>query len=73
METKLELGTLTSAEARENLDLVARRFGFDGTVGQQKSTQQVTLNVGMVTSEALAEARERMRSIAPIPLVEDKS
>lgn len=73
METKLEVGTLSSAEARENLDLVARRFGFDGTVGQQKHSQQVTLNVGMVTSEALAEARERMKSLVPVPLIEDKS
>lgn len=74
-ETKIAAGAMSASEARENLDLVAKRFGFDGTIAPQKNTPPVVLNVGMVTSEALAEARERLRgaSVPSVPLVEDKS
>lgn len=76
-QVKLDNNAMSASEARENLDLVAKRFGFDGTVGPQRAAAQVTLNVGMVTAEALEQAREKLRAIdvpAATPTVlEDKS
>lgn len=70
--TKIAAQAMSAAEARENLDLVARRFGFDGTISQQRPQQQVVLNVGMVTQELLDEARERAK-VRELPiLIEEK-
>lgn len=60
---RADAGALSAQEARDNLDLVAKRFGFDGTANQQVQAPTVNLNLGLVTSEALEAARLRMRSI----------
>ncbi len=78
-QTKVLAGAMSSAEARETLDLVSKRFGFDGTVSQQKNQPAVVLNVGIVPEEALAAAREKMRRVqvqeetTPVPLIADKA
>lgn len=60
VESKVSLGVMSAREARENLDVV-RKFGFDGSGGAQVAPATVNLNFGLVSQEALAQARDRLR------------
>jgi hypothetical protein len=63
-QTQIALGTLTSREARANLELVTKRFGFDGSNQPQNGgAPVVNLNLAMVDKELLADARKRMREV----------
>lgn len=61
--SKMDLGVMTANEARENLDLVTKRFGFNGSNGPQQPAAPVNLNFGLVTVESLTEARKKLRQM----------
>lgn len=68
-EAGIASNSISASEARDNLELVTKRFGFDGSASQQSHVQQVQLNIGIASAEALASAREKMRRIEPsVPL-----
>jgi hypothetical protein len=76
-QSQIALGTMSTREARENLELVTKRFGFDGGNGPQSAQNtNVTLNLALVNKEMLAAAREKMREIPqvvePLPLAKPK-
>lgn len=69
-EMQIKLGTMTSREARANLELVTKRFGFDGTAQPQApGATVVNLNLAMVNKELLAEARAKMREIPKVQII----
>ena len=69
-------GKVLPAVARENVELLTKRFGFDGMQTPQAGpTTQVNLNFGLVSTEALAAARDRMRALpsaTTVPAIEVK-
>lgn len=73
-QVKMELGILPPEEARANVDLITKRFGFDGMSQPQNGQPQVQLNVSLVSSEALEQARAKMRAIPveAVPVLEEK-
>jgi hypothetical protein len=68
-QIQMEHGTLSAREARANLELVTKRFGFDGANTPQQPGTVVNLNLAMVNKELLAEARAKMREVPQVTVI----
>lgn len=64
VEQKTSHGIMTAAEARENFELVTKRFGFDGrSQPQGAAPQTINLNIGLVSPSELETARRKLRQV----------
>lgn len=64
--TKIDMNVMSASEARENLDLITKRFGFDGAGGgTNREAPTVQLNFGIVSKELLDDARSKLREVRP--------